>query len=159
MDCILVGQEVALLKLLPCKIKPRSKVPGKPELTGQYAAWRGITGADRTHHDNGNENDNNQHDKHDEAKVLLRFFALRGLLDLLLGLLAGETAVGHLRRLTREEGFDELLNLLQSATCLQTAWGSHLSAGNADLEEVGVFGGVLLVDATSVATEGLTQHT
>jgi hypothetical protein len=36
--------------------------------------------------------------------------------------------------------------------------GTHLRTGNADLEEIGILRGVLLVDLTSISTEGLVEN-
>lgn len=98
----------------------------------------------REDHQASNDDNNDTHKCHHEPDVILVLGVLLLPLGLSLSELASDLALSGLGTLRGEDRFDELLDL---------------STDNANLKEVGVLRGVLLVDLARVDPEGVAKDT
>ena len=97
----------------------------------------------RENHQASDDNNNDTHERHHEPNVILVLRVFLLALGLGRGQLTSDLALSGLGGLSGEDRFDELLDL---------------ATDDADLEEVGVLGGVLLVDFAGVLPETVAKN-
>ena len=129
---------VSKLGVFKLALHRRPEVAGRDLLEGKVEPGAHHPGSED--HDTSDNDNDNSHESHHEVHIFLVLILFSLPLQLGRSGFTGDLAVGGIGGLRREDGLDKLLNL---------------SADNADLQEVGILGGILLVDLARVLAEGV----